>query len=97
MNRQQDQRPLEDNRQQRHSGNRHVDAEDVGKRLLQVIENPPALAHRLHDGREIVVEQHHRRRLAGDVGAAAAHRDADVSRFERGRIVHPVAGHHYHL
>ena len=33
------------------------------------------------------------RRFARDIGAAAAHRDADMRRLQRGRIVDAVAGH----
>jgi hypothetical protein len=47
----------------------------------------------MHDGGEVVVEQHHVRRLARDVGAALAHRHADVGRLQRRRVVHAVAGH----
>ena len=83
----------EEHRQQRHPGDRHVDGEDVGHRLLQVVEDAPAQPHGPHDRREVVVEQHERRRLARDVGAAPAHRDADVRRLERRRVVHAVAGH----
>ena len=45
------------------------------------------------DGREVVVEEHEVGRLAGDVGARAPHRDADVGLVERGTVVHAVSGH----
>ena len=45
------------------------------------------------DRSEIVVEQDDRRGLARDVGAAAAHGDADMGGLERRRIVDAVAGH----
>ena len=43
--------------------------------------------------REVVVGQHHRRRLARDLGAGRPHRHADVGTPERRRIVDPVACH----
>ena len=45
------------------------------------------------DAREIVVEQHHRGRLARDVGADFAHGHADVGALQRRRVVHAVARH----
>ena len=52
-----------------------------------------ALADGADDRREVVVGEDHVRRLLGDVGAGDAHRDADVRRLQRGRVVDPVAGH----
>ena len=45
--------------------------------------------------REVVVGEDHRRRLAGDVGAGAAHGDADVGAPQRRRVVDAVAGHRH--
>ena len=56
----------------------------------------PTLLHRLHDRGEVVVGEHHVGRLLGDIGAGDAHRDADVGRLERRRVVHAVAGHRHH-
>ena len=44
---------------------------------------------------EVVVEQHEVRRLAGDVGAGPAHRDADVGLVQGGTVVDAVAGHRH--
>ena len=52
-----------------------------------------ALAHRLDDGREVVVGEDHLRRLLGHLGAGDAHGDADVGRLQRRRVVDAVAGH----
>ena len=41
---------------------------------------------------EVVVGEHHLRRLLRHL-RAAAHRDADVGLLQRGGIVHGVAGH----
>ena len=49
------------------------------------------------DGDEVVVEHHQVGGLAGHVRSSSAHRHADVGRAERGRVVHPVAGHRHHL
>jgi hypothetical protein len=42
---------------------------------------------------KVIVEQHQSGGFARHVGAAPAHRHADVRGLERGRIVHAVAGH----
>ena len=51
------------------------------------------MAHGADDRGEVVVGEHERRGLARDVGAALAHRDADVGGLERRRVVDAVAGH----
>ena len=45
------------------------------------------------DRGEVVVGQDHFRRLARHLGAAAAHRDADIGPFQCRRVVDPVPGH----
>ena len=60
-------------------------------RMLSKMRRPSRTA--CDDRREVVVEQHHVRRLARHVGAALAHRDADVRALERRRVVDAVAGH----
>ena len=45
------------------------------------------------DGREIVVQQYHRRGFPRDVRAPAAHGDPDIRTLECRRIVDSVAGH----
>jgi hypothetical protein len=67
--------------------------EDVEDELLHVGEDPPPLLDGGDDRREVVVDEDHRRRLARHVGAAPAHRDADVRAAERGRVVDPVSRH----
>ena len=59
--------------------------------------NPPAALDRSDDGREVVVAEHHVRRLACDVGAGEPHRDPDVGVLQRRRIVHAVTGHRHDL
>ena len=93
MSGQQDQRQVEERGQQRQPGDGDVDGDDIGHRLAQVVEDAAAQAHGLDDRVERVIQQHHRRRLARDIRAASAHRDADVRRFEGGGVVHAVAGH----
>ena len=66
-------------------------------RLAEVVGDAAPEAHGGDDGGEVVVGEHERRRLAGDVRAAPAHGDADVGGLERGRVVHAVAGHGHHL
>ena len=70
-----------------------IAAHDEAHEFADVVEDPPTLANGGDDRREVVVEQYHRCGLARDVGADLAHGDADVGSFERGRVVHAVAGH----
>ena len=61
--------------------------------LVEIVEDPPALADAVDERREVIVEQDERRGLAGDVGASLPHGEADMRRLERRGIVDPVAGH----
>ena len=88
-----DQGQAEEERDQREAGDRHMDRKDVGHRLAQIVVDPPPEAHRPDDRGEIVVEQHQRGGLPRDVGAAPAHRDADMGGLQRRRVVDAVAGH----
>ena len=63
--------------------------------MLAKVARPCSIA--AHDGGEIVVEQHEVGGLARDVGAGAAHRDADVGLVQRRSVVDPVAGHRHHV
>ena len=94
VNREQQHRPIgEEHRDQGEPGDGDVNREDVRDRLLNVVEDPPPQFDRLNDGGEIILQQHQRSRLAGDVRSPAAHRDADVGRLECRGIVDAVAGH----
>mmetsp|Transcript_12251 Transcript_12251/g.17009 ORF Transcript_12251/g.17009 Transcript_12251/m.17009 type:complete len:366 (-) Transcript_12251:1139-2236(-) len=46
--------------------------------LLEVVEDQPPLLHAVHDGREVVIEQDHVRRVLGHVRADDPHSDSDV-------------------
>jgi len=70
-----------------------IGGQDEQQRLLDVVEDRAAFAHRAGDGGEVVVRQHQRGGFARRVRAAHAHGDADVGGLQRWRIVHPVAGH----
>ena len=70
-----------------------VRREQEAQELADVREDPAALADGADDRGEVVVGEDHVRRLLGDVGAGDAHRDADVRRLQRGRVVDAVAGH----
>eukprot|EP00976_Prorocentrum_cordatum_P090607 1188193-Prorocentrum_minimum.AAC.2 len=73
-----------------------VGGDHVADELLGVGEDGAALSHRLHDGGEVVVGQHHVRSALRH-RRAAAHRHADVRLLERGGVVHPVARHGHHV
>ena len=60
--------------QERHHLGRGV-GEDVGDELADVVVDHAALLDRGHDRGEVVVGEHHRRRLARHVGAGRAHGD----------------------
>jgi hypothetical protein len=67
--------------------------EDVEDELADVVEDAPPGLDRGDDRGEVVVGEHHRRRLAGDVCACEPHRDADVGAAERRRVVDAVSRH----
>ena len=71
----------------------HVGAEQELDRLADVVVDAAAFLNRANDGGKVVVGKHHVRHVLGDVGARDAHADADVGGFDRGRVVHAVAGH----
>ena len=65
--------------------------------LLDVVVDAPPLLDGRHDRGEVVVGEHHVGRLAGDVRAADAHRNPDVSGLHRRGIVDAVAGHRHDM
>src|SRR5690606_21445834 len=75
----------------------HVAAQQVADELADVVVDAAAFLHRGDDGGVVVVGQHHVRGFPGDVGARAAHGDADVGLFHRGRVVDAVTGHGHDL
>ncbi len=50
-----------------------------------------------YDGGEIVIQQHHVRRLFGDIGAGDAHRHPNIGFLERWRIVDAITCHGHNL
>src|SRR5579862_5123655 len=55
-----DKRPIEENGNQRHARDWHVDGKNVGHRLFQVVKDSASDPHGLHDGRKVVVEKDQR-------------------------------------
>ena len=72
---------------------RHHHEADV---LEHVVVELAALGDGLHDRREVVVGEDHFCRVLGDLGAGP-HRDADVGRLDRRRVVDAVPGHRDHV
>ena len=70
-----------------------VRREQEAQELADVGEDAAPLADRGDDRGEVVVGEDHVRRLLRHVGAGDAHRDADVGRLQRRRVVDAVAGH----
>ena len=62
--------------------------------LREVVVELAALLDRVDDRGEVVVGQDHAAGVLRDLGAAA-HRDADVGRLDRRRVVHAVARHRH--
>ena len=90
----QDERPAGDEHgDERHPEDGDVDGEDVGHRLVEVVEDPAPLADAAGDRAEVVVGDDQVGGLSGDVGAASAHGDADVGGAQGGGVVDAVAGH----
>lgn len=77
-------------------GDNQYDGQVPGEQELaepsDVLEDPPALLHGPFDRAEVVGGQHDVRGLAGDVGACAAHGDADVGLAQGRGVVDPIAG-----
>jgi hypothetical protein len=67
--------------------------EDIDDELADVVVDDPAGLDGGDDRGEVVVGEHHRRCLPGDVGAGLAHRDADVGAPQRWGVVDAIAGH----
>src|SRR5581483_1559807 len=86
-------RQAEEQWRQRKSRNRDMDRKDETHRLPEVVVDPASKPDRFHYRAKIVVEHNDGRCLASDVGAAPAHRDADVRGLERRGVVDPVTGH----
>jgi hypothetical protein len=89
-------RPAGQRRQQGEQGDRHVDRRHIAHRLAHVAEDPASGTQCLHQRGEAVVQQGQLGCLTRDVGAALAHRRADVRRAQGRGIVHAVAGHRHH-
>lgn len=65
VNRHEHERPPEEHRDQRDAGNRHMNREDVRRRLLDVVVDAASQADGPHNRRKVIVEQHQRGCLAG--------------------------------
>mmetsp|Transcript_9769 Transcript_9769/g.32432 ORF Transcript_9769/g.32432 Transcript_9769/m.32432 type:complete len:927 (+) Transcript_9769:309-3089(+) len=72
---------------------RHLGAQGVRDRLLQVLRREPALLDAKHNRRELVVEQDDVGRILGHLGAADAHGDSNVGLLKGRRVVDAVTGH----
>ncbi len=99
-----DPQDLDRQQRQRHAGQRPGDhdedlaeiaRQDEPDELPDVVEDDASLFDRRDDAREVVVLQHHVRRVLRHVGAGDAHGDADVRLLQRRRVVDAVAGHRH--
>ena len=70
-----------------------VAGEEEVREAHDVVVDRAALADRADDRRVVVVGEDHVGRLAGGVGAAPPHGDADVCCLERRDVVDAIAGH----
>jgi hypothetical protein len=97
LGRQHRQRPAEHQRAEDHEDRGGAGRDEEERDLAQVVEGDPPFLDRGVDAREVVVGEDHVGGLAGDVGAALAHRDADLGGLERRGVVDAVAGHGHDL
>ena len=67
--------------------------EDKGHCLADIVVNAAAQPNGVDDGTEIIIQQDNRRCFARNIRSALAHRDADMRRLERRRVIDPVSGH----
>ena len=82
-------------RHQRQPRDGHMHGKDEAHRLAQVVVDAPPQPDGGDDGAEIIIQQHDGGRLARHIGAAPAHRHADIGGLQRWRVIHPVAGHRH--
>ena len=85
--------PCQDNTQENRQHLPHVGGQQISQELADVVQNAAPLTHGLDDGGEVIVRQNHFGGLLGHLGTRHAHRNADVGRFQRGRIVDAVTRH----
>ena len=90
-------RPARDGRHKHQEHLAGVARQEIVHELLDVVVDAPPLLDGRHDRGEVVVGEHHVGRLAGDVRAADAHRNPDVSGLHRRGIVDAVAGHRHDM
>jgi len=83
-------RPARHQRDQRQSGDRNMDRQNVGHRLLKIIEDAASELDRLDDRSEIILQQHQRggrQRLAPAAARSGARRRLQPARREDGEEV----------
>ena len=74
-----------------------MERNQVAKGMRQVVVDAPTVAHCVHDGGKVVVEQHDGRCFSRHLSAALTHRHADVSGPQRRSIVGAITGHRNHF
>src|SRR5829696_5357825 len=70
-----------------------VAGKEILDELADVVVDDPTLLDGSHDGREVVVSQHHVGRFLRDVGARYAHRHSYLGLSQGRGVVYAVAGH----
>ena len=75
----------------------HAGGQQEDDALPDVLVDVAARFHRLHDGGEVVVGQHHFCRFARSLGAFQAHGDTHVRPLQRWCIINAVSGHGDHV
>ena len=93
VDREQDERPIEHEGQQRQAGDGDMDGEDVRHGFRQIVEDSPPLPDALDERRKIIVEEDERGGFACHVGSSLSHGEPDMRGPQRGGVVHAVAGH----
>ncbi len=72
---------MQQRREQRHQGNRNMDDKYIAHRLFNIVINSPSIFDGFNDSGEIIIQQDHICRFAGNVSTAFSHRDTDVGEF----------------
>ena len=80
---------------EQHQGLTRIGRQYEQQRFLQVVVDRATFFDGVAKGGEVVVGQHHLRRLLSRLGALDAHGHADIGAFERRGVVDPVAGHRH--
>ncbi len=91
------QREAQHHRQQKDEDQGQLNRQVVAHAFGKVVEKSPAFKDPHSDRVEIVVGQHRRGRLFGDIRALDPHGNADIGRLQRQDVIDAIAGYGHHF